>query len=137
MKKYWYLFVIIAIGLLSTVYGFSTKQNIQTPKPQVQQFKTMLTLDYGNGNANSYEINTKENATAFSILKSETEKQGIYLETQQYDFGVFVKKIGDLESGAKKSWIYYVNGVSGDKAADLYSLKESDTVLWKYETPKY
>ena len=137
MKKYWYLVAVTAIGLLTIVYSFRTKQDIQTAKPQAQEFKTTLIIDYGDENANSYEINAKETDPAFSILKSETEKQGIYLETQQYDFGVFVKKIGILESGTKKSWIYYVNNVSGDKAADLYSLKENDTVLWKYETPKY
>lgn len=139
MKKYWYLIIIAIIGIffLSNKSNLKLNQPEPAPVPEVQEFKTSLTLDYGNKNINTYEVTAKEGETAFSVLKSETEKQGIYLETQQYDFGVFVKKIGDLESTAKKAWIYYVNDVSGDKAADQYTLKENDKVLWKYETPKF
>ncbi len=139
MKKYWYLIVIAIIGILFLIFKNNPNLNQPqtTPEIKIQGFKTTLTLDYGNGNINSYEVAAKEGDTAFSILKSEAEKQGIYLETQQYDFGVFVKKIGDLESTAKKAWIYYVNEVSGDKAADSFTLKENDKVLWKYETPKF
>ncbi|MFA6501330.1 MAG: DUF4430 domain-containing protein [Parachlamydiales bacterium] len=139
MKKYWYLIIVAIIGILFLTNKNNLKLNQPEPTPvtQIQEFKVTLTLDYGNKNINSYEVTTKEGDTAFSVLKSETEKQGIYLETQQYDFGVFVKKIGDLESTAKKAWIYYVNDVSGDKAADQYILKENDKVLWKYETPKF
>ena len=139
MKKYLYLIIVAVIGIffLSNKDTLKLNQPEPTPKIQVQEFKTTLTLDYGNKNINQYEITAKEGDTAFSVLKSETEKQGIYLETQQYDFGVFVKKIGDLESTTKKAWIYYVNDVSGDKAADQYILKENDKVLWKYETPKF
>jgi len=139
MKKYKYLIIVAIIG----IFFLSNKNNLKLNQPestlvtQVQEFKTTLTLDYGNKNINLYEVTAKEGDTAFSILKSETEKQGIYLETQQYDFGVFVKKIGDLESTAKKAWIYYVNEVSGDKAADSFAVKENDKVLWKYETPKF
>jgi len=139
MKKYWYLIIVAIIGIffLSNKNNLKLNQPKPTPVPEVQEFKTSLILDYGNKNINQYEITAKEGDTAFSVLKSETEKQGIYLETQQYDFGVFVKKIGDLESTTKKAWIYYVNDVSGDKAADQYILKENDKVLWKYETPKF
>lgn len=137
MKKYWYLIVGIVLTLLFVVYKYTPTLNKPEPAPVViNEFKTTLILDYGNGNRNSYKVNAKEGDTAFSILKSEIEKQGIYLETQQYDFGVFVKKIGNLESTAKKAWIYYVNDVSGDKAADSFVVKVNDKVLWKYETPK-
>lgn len=102
----------------------------------IPSFNVNLTIDYGNKNISSYQASANSTSTAYSILKETLEKENIYYEVQQYDFGVFVKKIGELESGTKKSWIYYVNDVSGDKAADLYILKENDIVLWKYETPK-
>lgn len=134
MKK---LIVLIALAL---IFFFVLKSNKPNPSPTstpLPSFNVDLTIDYGNKNINSYEITADSTSTAYSILKETLEKENIYYEVQQYDFGVFVKKIGDLESGAKKSWIYYVNDVSGDKAADSFAVKENDTVLWKYETPKF
>ena len=133
MKKYLLLIASLILTLVIFLYYKQTPKQI-TPSTD---FITTLTIDYGNENINTYEVQVNSTSSAYSILKETLEKENIYYEVQQYDFGVFVKKIGSLESGAKKSWIYYVNSVSGDKAADLYILKEGDTVLWKYETPKY
>lgn len=139
MKKY----VLAAILALIGLYFVFSRQNLisspsqKTSEPDSPFYVTTLTIDYGNNNKIGYEIEVKDGDTAFSVLKDTLENENIYLEIIQYDFGVFVKKIGELESGAKKSWIYYVNDVSGDKAADQYTLKENDSVLWKYETPKY
>lgn len=137
MKKW---LVLIALGLITLISFTTFSKRIVKPIPTTtpsSKFDINLTINYGNENINSYEITADSTSTAYSVLKETLEKENIYYEVQQYDFGVFVKKIGDLESGSKKAWIYYVNDVSGDKAADSFVVKENDKVLWKYETPKY
>ena len=52
---------------------------------------------------------------------------------KKYSFGNLITKIGDLENSKTNSWIYYVNGTGGDKAANLFKLKNGDRVEWKYE----
>lgn len=137
MKK---LIVLIALLVLALIFSFVFKSNKPKSSPTsmpLPSFNINLTIDYGNKNISSYEVLADSTDSAYSILKETLEKENIYYEVQQYDFGVFVKKIGDLESNAKKSWIYYVNNVSGDKAADQYTLKNNDKVTWKYEIPKF
>src|SRR3989344_9408957 len=128
MKKYLLLIASLILTLVIFLYYKQTTKQI-TPSTD---FITTLTIDYGNKNINTYEVQVNSTSSAYSILKETLEKENIYYEVQQYDFGVFVKKIGSLESGAKKSWIYYVNDVSGDKAADSFAVNENDSVLWKY-----
>lgn len=133
MKK---LIVLITLALIIFFVFKSNKPESSPTSMPLPSFNVNLTIDYGNKNMNSYDVMADSTDSAYSILKETLEKENIYYEVQQYDFGVFVKKIGELESGVKKSWIYYVNSVSGDKAADSFAVKENDTVLWKYETPK-
>lgn len=137
MKKW---ITLVALPILALISFFVFKPNKQNSSPTsipLPSFNVNLTIDYGNKNINSYQLTADSASTAYSILKKTLEKENIYYEVQQYDFGVFVKKIGDLESGSKKAWIYYVNDVSGDKAADQYILKNNDKVTWKYEEAKY
>ena len=74
---------------------------------------------------------------AFTALKNAVKQQNLELKTKQYDFGVFVEQIGVLANTKEKSWIYFVNGTSGEVAADTYKVKTGDTVEWKYTTPIY
>lgn len=137
MKKWIVLTALLVLALISFFVFKSNKPSPSSTSMPLPSFNVNLVIDYGNKNINSYEVTADSTSTAYSILKETLEKENIYYEVQQYDFGVFVKKIGDLESGAKKSWIYYVNDVSGDKAADQYILKNNDKVTWKYEEAKY
>jgi hypothetical protein len=74
-------------------------------------------------------------STAYEALVSVTKEKGMVLEVKQYDFGVFVQKVGDKVSSATMSWIYFINGQSGTVAADKTILKENDVVSWKYMKP--
>lgn len=140
MRKY--LLPVITLLLVS---AFVLYKNIDSNKKSIiptnqqtgYEAKINLVIDYGNKVINNYNLTIGTDDTAFSILKTTAQKENINLETVPYDFGVFVKKIGTFESTAKKSWIYYVNGNSGQIAADKNIVKDNDTVLWKYETPKY
>lgn len=139
MRKY---IIPILILVLASSFIFSKDYNSKkvSDAPSNQQSgyeaRVDITLDFGNKEIKTGELVADANDTAFSILKKFTSKENVNLETTQYDFGVFVKKIGEFESTAKKSWIYYINNESGQIAADQMKLKNDDKVLWKYETPK-
>lgn len=139
LKKF--LIPLIVVVVFLGLYFFKSS-NLDKPSniPQNQQTgyeaRVTLQIDYGNKTVKSFDVTAGIDDTAFSVLKSLTEKEKINLEIKQYDFGVFIKKIDTFESTAKKSWIYYVNDKSGDIAADKYKLKNGDKVMWKYEIPK-
>ena len=129
---------VLLISVLFIYKGLNLSKELpnQTVQQNVAEKTFKLKVDFGDNNIKSYETKTNAETTAFSILRDQLVKDSIALETVQYDFGIFVKKIGDLESTAKKSWIYYLNGESGQVAADTQILKDGDLVEWKYETPK-
>ncbi|MBU0570110.1 DUF4430 domain-containing protein, partial [Patescibacteria group bacterium] len=80
-------------------------------------------------------VNNEEKLTVFGILEKFAEEEGVELESQQYDFGVFVKSIAGYEGSAETAWIFFVNGESGQVSADQYELKNGDVVEWKYLEP--
>ena len=63
------------------------------------------------------------------------EEGQVQFDVTEYDFGIFVNSINDLESSNEKAWIYFVNGESAQVAADQYQLESGDIVEWKYITP--
>lgn len=140
MKKYIlpFFIVFLSLGFILFNYNKSNKTSI-IPSDQQTNYETkaILIIDFGNKETKEFEVATTPEDTAYSILKTTLTKENINLEVQQYDFGVFVKKIAEFESGADKSWIYYVNQESGQIAADQHKLESGDRVDWKYETPKY
>ncbi len=97
---------------------------------QVEQVdRVELTVDFGDGKISTKSAEFGEELSVYTLLTKQDEFQ---LETKQYDFGVFVKSIDGYESTAFKAWVYFVNGKSGDIAADKYALKVGDKVEWKY-----
>lgn len=75
--------------------------------------------------------------TPYEALTKIASQKQILVQTKQYDFGVFVEAIAGKENTKDKTWIYFVNGKSGEVAADKYTLKQNDAVEWKYITPIY
>lgn len=140
MNKKFFLFILAASAFLLAVLLLITKnQSVQAPPSppttDANLQSAMLVIDYGEGNSSSYNLGVDEKSTAFSLLSEFAEKENVSLETQQYDFGVFVKSVGGKESSAEAAWIYYVNGQSGQVAADLMKVNPGDTVEWKYVPP--
>lgn len=130
------IFVLLLAGFF--YYRNSNIKNVPTPDGNavIAEKKVNLVIDFGGENIKSFDLATNSEDTAFSVLKTTAEKEGINLQVKQYDFGVFIEKIGESESTAKKSWIYYVNGQSGQVAADQQRLENGDKIEWKYEIPK-
>ena len=117
----------------------STKLNPTTdssPTQMVSQ-KAELTVVFNDGTSVNYQKGIgQEKVTAFSILEEAADKKSLTLDTKKYDFGVFVNSINGEVSSADKAWIYFVNGASGQVAADQYELAPGDKVEWKYVVPE-
>ena len=131
------LFVAFVVGWFS-LFKIIQPQNIAEVPDQKNTYfvQTELKLDYGNENVITYQVYLPHPYSAFDALTNVAENNEVDLVTQQYDFGIFVKSIGEYESTADMSWIYFVNGESGMVAADQYSLEAGDVVEWRYITPK-
>jgi len=133
--------LLIAVSLL----GFFLLRNIQSRQKENQDTKSIVKTEVANTGATlvlndgasiaTYSGVTAQNA--FEILTIVAEKEKIPLITKQYDFGVFVQKIGEKESGTIMAWIYSINGKSGEVAADKAGLNTGDIVEWKYTKSIY
>jgi hypothetical protein len=149
MKKIKFYILVVAFSLIGFIIFFykifGVIQPTQEASPDnINQSKTLqdpisqnitLRVVYENGKTTEFAEPFKDKANALSILEDFSDENGISLDTQQYDFGVFVKSIDGFESSTEMSWIYFVNGESGSVAADNYTLNPGDVVEWKYLPP--
>ncbi len=82
------------------------------------------------------EENKVEAVTAYEALEKVGLDQEWEILAKEYDFGRMVTSIDGYINNNKKAWIYSVNGVTADKAADQFTLATGDKVEWKYEAVK-
>lgn len=139
MKKI-ILIIIISLAILGGIFLYNTKlnslQQTISPTPQEQPLIVQVKIVFPD-NTISEELEASENETAYSVLKKSAENNQLEMHIKEYDFGVFVESVGDYQSGADMSWIYFVDGQSGDKAADQYQVKPDQVVEWKYIKPSF
>ena len=140
MNKKFFTFILAATGLvlLSSILipRFNNSETDAPPITTPSEPKSILfVLDYGENNITTYNLEINEDATVFSLLENITDKENISLETKQYDFGVFIESIGGKKSSSDAAWIYFVNGESGQIAADQQKINPGDVVEWKYIAP--
>ncbi|MFZ2025483.1 MAG: DUF4430 domain-containing protein [Microgenomates group bacterium] len=126
------IIMCVVLGVLFVKNGLETKyaEKIAVAKP-VSKPSVSITIDTGKATelfTASVSATTPYEAL---IIGAEQNKQTVL--TKQYDFGKFVTGINDVISNAEYGWIYYVNTVSGNVAADVYELKTGDQVEWKFE----
>ena len=76
-----------------------------------------------------------ENQTALSLLnKIALENSDFIVEIKDYgELGVLVTALAGVANGAdNKYWQFWVNNEYSQAAADKYSVKGGDAVLWKF-----
>ena len=138
MKKAKLIALVLLLLIAAVVYTSLTARQsppLPTKKEAPVQEKAFLVLDFGENEIINYQTTISDGDTAYSILEKLTNEQKIELQTQQYDFGIFVKSIGGKESTAELAWIYFINDEAGKIAADQLKLKNNDVVEWKYLEP--
>ena len=137
MKKLLGLFVLF-IGAGASVYALNSNKIDNVDNPSVEGVQTesqvVVVIDFGDRQEEG-EVSIGTDETAYSVLEQLAVDKNIELSTKQYDFGVFVESIDGKESGTEMSWIYFVNGESGNVAADQKQVMPGDKVEWKYVKP--
>lgn len=135
------LYVLIPLVLIGAfVWKINTDKNTPNPTPTVNKTVTnlvFLSIDYGNGQRNSYQANLTENLTALDLLTNTTKENNIVLTVKKYDFGTLVESINNTKNNSTKAWIYFVNDQSPSVGADKYILKAGDKVEWRYIKPSF
>ncbi|MBN1169375.1 DUF4430 domain-containing protein [Candidatus Woesebacteria bacterium] len=140
--------IFISSALLIVIFSLFVIQNHQSSKefrdslPTTTDVESVnktfkISIDYGDSNSLEEQYDISVNESVFSALEKITLDNQIPMETESYDFGVFVKSINGLDSDTEMAWIYFVNGQSGQVAADQYQLSSGDVVEWKYVQPEY
>ena len=138
IKKFLLIILVsIAIGLgWYYLRGVGERESEIAPNNEVESVgeSVTLVLDFGEGEISTYSGIPIENSV-YGVLESLTLREEIEVDSEHYDFGVFVKSIGDKEGSEKMAWIYFVNGESGNVAADQKSVYAGDVIEWKYIRP--
>lgn len=127
-KKYFLPLLSVTALVLIVVFGLKPSLTpIPAPTPTgTEKPNEIITLTAAN-----------QNDTPFSLLTDYSNQKSIVLKVKVYDFGTLVEGIGDKLNSNDLSWIYFVNGVSGDMAADKKPLKAGDKVEWKFIKPEF
>jgi hypothetical protein len=128
------IFVGFTLFFLAVFIGWNFARISPKQQTQVSQSSVTFVLNTGEDIATYDGIIA---STVFEALTAVGSQAAIPVENKQYDFGVFVEKIGDKSNTEDKAWIYYVNNTSGDMAADKKIIKTGDIVEWRYEKPQY
>lgn len=127
---------IFSSGLILTgcLGGFNQARQ-QTPNPSVMpvaRARAIIMLDFGEGETASYSATLTDGKTVYDLLVQASEVLNYPLDTQQFDFGVLVKRIGSRQSTSNQAWLYFVNGSAGQVAADQAEVKPGDVIEWRY-----
>ncbi len=107
--------------------------NNQASTPQ--EGVVTLLINFGEQGTFDFQTKHQKGQTALSLLIEAAQERGVMVETTEYDFGIMVDSINDMESSAEIAWIYYVNGESANIGAAAYETKPGDVIEWKYIEP--
>jgi len=95
-----------------------------------------VVIDFGAERIMTFPTNYSKDDTAYSVIEKATKENKLAFQIQEYDFGKLVLAIDGYSNSSEAFWIYFVNGESGQVAADHYDLKPGDKVEWKYLAPE-
>lgn len=130
------LILLVAIFLVGCQKPKEIKK--KTPTGEVKKVEGVtLVLDFGGGKISTYSGIKMAEQTALGVLKKVTSDKKLELEIKEYSFGNLITQIGDKANTKEKAWVYFVNGKSGEVAADKMEVKDGDVIEWKYITPQY
>lgn len=100
------------------------------PTPTPQKLMTVEIQNVGN-----YQVEVKENDTAFSVLLLAAQENNFSLDYQNYEgLGAFVNCIGGVCSHDNYYWAFYYNGQYSMVGASAQPVSQGDITTWKFET---
>jgi len=101
-------------------------------KEMVKERGLTVKVDFGD----EVLVETKVEAeTALEALEMAGKENNWEIKARSYDFGNLVEEVDGKANTAEKSWIYFVNGKSGEVGAGKMKVGSEDVVEWKYIEP--
>lgn len=127
------VFVVVLATVVAALYGYI--QVSQPPPVLAKSVKGVSLVVDGPQWTITYGPETTTNNTAFGILLEASQRLHFSVQWINYTVptGAFVTVINGTPNGqGGSSWQYWVSGVYGDRAANLYPLKDGDAVAWRF-----
>lgn len=139
MKKHQFPLLVLSLLALLFLGGgcWTTTVTVNTNATETnsqaqEQLSVELTLNKGDGAPVTYPETVVRGTTALALLQTVAEKNNIALTTQQFDFGVLVMGIGDLQQTSSQYWNFIVNGQPATVGASTYELQAGDKIEFRY-----
>ena len=114
----------------------ATNEISQAPK-KIQQEISLRIVFGQDGERNFSYLPWKEQISVYDLLTEASEKNDVFVEVKEYDFGIMVDSISGYENSSEMAWIYFVNGESEQVSADKMMVQPGDVVEWKYIEPEF
>jgi hypothetical protein len=156
------VFTVVLLGLLLLVYyqGIGNTTGTATTDLTIEFHnvpESMISATYVNiGNTTVWAkvgetwmstTSTNANGSTIWVFKNITSSSNCYdqllvasrivgfeVDVKDYAMGTMVTKLAAVENDEfdARGWQYYVNGIYGNKASNLYSISNGDSVRWDY-----
>ena len=99
-----------------------------------KEYPLDITLPSGGYIITQKNITLKEGQTVFDALEAACSQNGVSLKYQSKSYITGIGGLNEKDCGGASGWMYRVNGVSPNKGASKYTLKNGDSVEWYYVT---
>ena len=126
--------VTVSYKGLSTNYNVTVNAGGGSTTPAAKTVK--FTVDNLSKTVSESSYAISDNETVMDALKAILNKNGISVTIKNGNYVSSIGGKGEFDEGPNSGWMYRVNGVLTDKAANEYVLKEGDVVYWFY-TPDW
>ncbi len=128
--------IAFAAILIAAIAGLYATTQLMQPAAVQASAVHLVRLDVeGDGWSIQYAPLTTPNNTAFGLLLEGSAKLGFPVAYVWYHIpqGVFVTAInGSVNGEGSRYWLYQVNGVYPNLAADHQALRDDDIVRWSF-----
>ena len=120
--------VVVAIAAVAGAYLIGQEEGKSVGK----KISVDLTIDFGNSSLN-YSVVVNQGASVYDVLVEAAHEHNFSVVAtyySQYD-SYFIESINGVKNGNGKYWQYWVNGEYANVGANLYKVKNGDSILWK------
>lgn len=118
------ILVLVLIGIIIVVAGFSIIGYLQTNKAESKGEVVLKITVLGSSTEKKYEF---ENLTALGLLQKENIVNLTYSK-----YGAFVNCINNICSNNNYFWMYYADNNLAPVGADAYWIKNNETIEFRY-----
>ena len=129
-----------AIIALSAIGFLAAAQSFRPQRPFLSSGIALSMAIEGGGWTISYANTDTRNNTVFLFLVEAARTLHFGLRWSNWSppySAVFIEAInGSANADAGRWWVFWVDGVYADMAADLTVLHGGETVLWRFATPQ-